>query len=211
MPSDCDGRRRSTVAAPRCLADCAARTLCGRGDDRMRPSRRLPAVFDEWSDADFDYAGSMWGDASFPFRSNRFVSNHLTAETIERFIDRFGYPRFGTGRLVFLDGEGRQVYKLAYTDTGLTENVADTSGECHGVPIAQATIAEVLGVDVVCMEYVEPDHGIRHRLVGEDRVRYDWIRAVDMWQVGWTDDRRLVAYDSGRIDLSHRRFQCWPD
>lgn len=152
---------------------------------------------------------SAWGNPLFSV--DRQEPSILSDEVIERFVDAYGFPRSGTGRLVFRNEDKGLVYKVPVSQAGIAENAAEVeAAAAQAVPVAAAHHATVLGVEVVVMELVEPINDPASYFPPDKRAEYEWVRTIDMWQVGLTRDGRVVAYDTGRMGEENARFQRWP-
>lgn len=151
----------------------------------------------------------MWGNP-YAVSEGKRDPEVMTEDKLEEFIRNFDYPLAGSGRVVFrCEGKG-VVYKVALNAAGLQENATEVAvSESQEVPTAHAVIENVLGVDVVAMEIVEPIEDPREYFRPDQREEYDWIRSIDMWQVGLTADGRVVAYDLGRWGEKNASFQKW--
>lgn len=97
----------------------------------------------------------------------------------------------GTGRhrAVFLLSSGRWVIKVPVDDMGYHDNWSEASqSKVNGwLKKEWKARCKLLRNGCLIMEYVEP--------VKSFSDLPDWTNGVDCWQVGYTLDGRLVAYD----------------
>lgn len=120
---------------------------------------------------------------------------------------QFGYPECGTSRLVFADRPNGRVLKVAICAAGATENQHELNG-IPGIKMARSDPATFDGIGhAIWMEWVEAIDA-RRDIPIDERARYEWVRMVDMMQVGRNSAGEIVAYDGGRAGPEHR-FQEW--
>ncbi|MDF0532277.1 hypothetical protein P0W64_21210 [Tsukamurella sp. 8F] len=132
----------------------------------------------------------------------------VTDEALTDLVDRYRYPLAGTSRIVFLAEPGERVLKVAISAAGAVENQHELVG-VPGIPIAPTTRATFTGVrDAIWMDWVDEIDPIRD-IAECDCDRYDWIRKVDMMQVGRTQAGEVVAFDAGRAGAAHELHQQW--
>jgi len=110
-------------------------------------------------------------------------------DVLEDFSDRYGAPRCGRNRAVFVCGDG-YVVKIPFTWEGLGDNEREGTWSNPEIPLAECRLETVLpsGLKILWMEEVVPTKKDLQALP-------TWCSFVDGCQVGHTRDGRLVAYD----------------
>lgn len=112
----------------------------------------------------------------------------LSRKIVEEFTKQYGDP-IGEGRNRITFRMGMYVLKVPLNGFGLLDNEFEAShpSDIH----ARCSLFFCYDLPIVKMEYVRP-------VTGEESLDLpDWTEYVDCFQVGYTYDGRLVAYDYG--------------
>lgn len=101
----------------------------------------------------------------------------------------------GRHRRVFISKDGLTVYKVPYAPSGEDANIyeLENQGDLTAETWLHEKLTRELGVHVIQAEFVRDISAKElRRLTKEQR---DWAFSLDCFQVGYTADGRLVAYD----------------